>query len=517
MEESNSNNLDNYDLNGGGSKKSALPKVLIGAVAAVILAAAGIVIFALPALNNLSPAAYLKNAFEKTVENMSEDSLGLPKFEQYDGKTIALSAAASLDYLDDTAFPYAATAAVGSSFESDFKLDKQGKKAMLDLSVNANGIQLDGNRFYIAKNMIAVSVPLLYNQQSFITLDPATLARDWNISPYGAMGKIPEDFDVPGFIDELFSIAEQSGASAYTEELTAMSDTLVNAMTITLDNNQKTEWNGSETTLNRVTVTFPAASVSTFYAQLADFYDRIAADSTAMMPPESVAEYNEVISQMTDALRSVSLSEDLVLHVYCNADQLITKLEMPTITCTYTDAATETETETALGFSAELMGTKNLLDKIDATLTITVDGQEADINITRNAANENGAVDDRVTTALSVAGIEVGSLGYNFHWAKEASDDQNMTLTLTAGSADSANENYIKITGNLFDNEGETVLADGTFSTGTSQGDLMTLGISGGIRQIEPDEIGFDEADSISLFDLDPMELFGNLMPLFQQ
>jgi hypothetical protein len=291
--------------------------------------------------------------------------------------------------------------------------------------------------------------------------------------------------------------------------MAAMIETLGADMTLKDEGTQKTTLRGEEAALRKLSTTFTAASCNMFFDQLADYYEREFTAAYAMIPPtEETAASQEQLGIFVEAIRNMTMPGDMVINYYINKDQLISKIEMQE-----TDYTVEEGTMT-VGFAADLLGTKNILDEIDANLTVSMDGETVGINIKRTATNENNVVNDRVIAVLSAEGAEVGSLDYDFEWEKDADADRNMSLSISASSVGLPSMSLLSIEGNLNDYEGETSLTNGVLTFGV--GDILSLSVNGAIREILPEEVSFDEADSVPFTDLTLMELLGGLMPFLQ-
>jgi len=401
------------------SGKSRKNKWMIIGIAAAVLLVLGTLgyVFRWQIARVVAPKKYLQMSVEKTMSLMSKENEEALNWENFEG--VPVSHEFSISSTDANA-----------SLDGVFMFDAEAEKALLDVSMEMDGQEYNDNQVYISQALCAFSFPSVMTDVDFLTLTPKTFSEDWDAYFEGE-----EENPIPDMEAQIHAFF----AGTATEEQTTLQNDISQRMKET---NEKAKFQdlgtsqqdvmGKNYSLKEMTYTYSDSEVNALYEDILD----LIRDSSLLAAQEdmyemygvSSSDMSDELDAMFDEMRIIECEEDIVVHFFVDQDGIVRKITIDEFEVSIDGTDFSMEFDVALGG-----GSKSPSSDMEMNLTFAVEGEELEIQLVKESANDKGIYSSSLEIDMSTGGTDLLTMQAEYTWDKEQTIGKNLEASFTVG------------------------------------------------------------------------------------
>lgn len=450
----------------GKSTRFILTTVII---ALAVIAGLGFM-FRNKVLKQINPERYLQVSLGRTFSDKKNSKiLDISKYEKKPTKTEI------------------SVESEGVGGEAYVMYDAGGERALFEVVLDDGTTVYDDNLLYISREVIAISIPELFKESEFLTIDPATFAED--LKDLGADQKIPPDY-MDNALDMFFGksengetnpdeVAEYFREAKFFEERAEFSQ----------GKSISEKINGKSYKLDAMCYTFTEEEANRSLQSFFEGYKQGYMDALG----DTYQGYDMEAS--FDAFKDIRIEGDIVVTYYIDGNDYVRKIVMDEFELTMKGE----EGSVAIEFEMLLGGKKNPTDNISAVLTLSSGGEEVELGMNWDESLEKGIYQGELEFTAKGDGMseEMGAT-IEIEWDTKDTKGENFKAELTVDGADGFG---IEMTGTLVDGKKSTSFTDGELIINDGYSDEIVVEFEYSITIIDPKDISIDLDDSMSLVD----------------
>lgn len=372
--------------------------------------------------------------------------------------------------------------------------DAGAEKALFEMLFD-NGTQVyDDNLMYISRELIAISFPELFNDATFLTIDPDTFADD--IEELGTEPSLPSDY-IDEALNMFFGKSEDGEkdldeVAAYYREAKFLEDfaEFSHGKSVT------EKINGKRYKLDAMSYVISEDDANDYLQDALGAYKQGFFDSMGYMYQGYELETSqEAFDSAFDVFSGIKIKGDIIITYYVDRNDFVRKISVDEF-----ELSMEGENGgLAIEFEMLLGGKNNPTDDISAILTLSAEGEEVELGMDWEQSFERGVFKREIEVFIDgERNEEYLSATFEMEWDTKDKKGDNFEAVLSFGGE---NGFVIEVTGALTDGKSETTFKDGELriDDGYSENNIIDFECS--ISMIDPKDISIDLEDSMSLFD----------------
>jgi len=454
------------------------------------------------------PEGYLSATLHNTVQDLGPSSR-IVDFSRFTGKAVAHEFKLSFD-LQDLIGSYLGPTVSQLEISGDLKYSSEAQKMLLNLAVNAGFVNFKDNQVYVSPELVAFSIPTVFNRYKYVTIDPATFAEDYEDSIfYSPYNELPEDFDLQKVIIALFTNTDTGEDSDYANFYSQIDKHWADfkAAGVFSDDGTATETvGGVSKQVSKMSYTYPAGDVDRLYGNFLDEYEEIMLaqlEAMALVDPYTFyySSPEEMVAEVMKEFDAIEFEKDLVIRYTIDADDKVVGIKMDKLTLTYRNSYSDEYEEYQIDFSLDLTGQENVWDefKMDVVLYSNKYDESVELILKKTSSDQDGTIKAKYDLeAIDPYGTST-NMYLDLEWTPDNTEDKNLRITLEGG--DGYGTAGLRFTGTLVDNKDEVSLSGGQLSFYDDYSSY-TFGLDYKIYIISPSDIKIDTSDSIGFSSL---------------
>lgn len=372
--------------------------------------------------------------------------------------------------------------------------DAGAEKALFEMLFD-NGTQVyDDNLMYISRELIAISFPELFNDATFLTIDPDTFADD--IEELGTEPSLPSDY-IDEALDMFFGKSEDGEkdldeVAAYYREAKFLEDfaEFSHGKSVT------EKINGKRYKLDAMSYVISEDDANDYLQDALGAYKQGFFDSMGYMYQGYELETSqEAFDSAFDVFSGIKIKGDIIITYYVDRNDFVRIISVDEFELSMVGESGDL----AIEFEMLLGGKNNPTDDISAILTLSAEGEEVELGMDWEQSFERGVFKREIEVFIDgERKEEYLSATFEMEWDTKDKKGDNFEAVLSFGGE---NGFVIEVTGALTDGKSETTFKDGKLriDDGYSENNIIDFECS--ISMIDPKDISIDLEDSMSLFD----------------
>lgn len=463
--------------------------IAISSILLVLVIAGGLgFAFRMQIMKTVAPKQYLQTSLARTLAGAKSEAPDILNLGKYAGKAV------SHDFTVD---------ADEGSLDGSFKYDAKNEKALLDISVDAEGTSYKNNQLYISPDLVALSMPDVIDDAGSLTVNPKTLADDWAAKGWDDQNMPLSDLEkyIHMFFGKNTDAKEDTDTvpdEQIIKESAALWKNLYESAVFSSDGPSEEKIRGEQVRLDSMTYTIDEDDANDFLEGFIDLLkDQIKEQEKNIAGGLPAADYEDQINSAFDELKDVEIDGDVVVHFYIDSSGYVRKISTEDVTLTNNDSDAD------IAFSIEFGKGARPTDDMSAVMTIEADGNTSEAALDCKSSFEDGVYSNKTKLTLTSEDNSETSLSLSFKWDKTKTSGENLAIRFK-GESDDESPLDLTVKGLLKDGKMSTSLTDAVLEVNGSSDDMTKIDFSYSITVIDPSEISMDLDDSTPLLDYEP-------------
>lgn len=456
--------------------------IILGSVllVLVIVGAAG-VLFRNPIMKAVMPEQYLQMSLARTAvqsKNGAGQLLDLSKFA---------TGAVKHEFTSDVDFEGSR-----ASLDGSIMYDAETEKALVDVSIGAEGVSLDNNVLFISRDQIALSLPSQIKDTDFLTIDPATFNEDWTDKGYDDLAKIP---DLQKLINIFFGKSEDGKAVKAADVKKDFLKYLTDEAEFSTGGTVTENIGGADRKLDIMTYTISKSDANNTYQEfVSDIEDKMA-KAADMYASDS----SQDVSGVFDELETLKVKSDIKISFYIDQDGYIKRIKIDPVKIEADDASEE------IGLILDIWNEDGVAYTV-AKLSTDSESGSAVLNIDSESSFKDGVYVYSCKLYNAEEG-EDSDVTLEVEWDTKDRKGENLSVVFKSNE-----NNKETLTGTLIEDESKISLSDATLELKTDTAPDSTLDFSYTLSKIDASEITLDTSDSTPLLEYKPFKDYMDLV-----
>lgn len=459
-------------------KKSHKAAIIVLASVLLVLAVVGTAGFLLrnQIMKAVMPEQYLQMSIARTAA-LSQNGAGkMLDFSKY--ATGAVKHEFTFE-MDDEYNAY--------SLEGNYMYDAASEKALLDVSIESDGISLNDNILYISRDQIALSIPSQITDTDFLTIDPADFNEEWTDNGYDDLAEIP---DLQELINTFFGKNEDGTAISASDMKKDFLKYLADDAEFSTAGMVTESIGGVDRKLDVMTYTIPKSDANDAYQDFLTGIEDKLAKAADMYASDSSLDVSEAFAEM----EKLEIRNDIKITFYIDQDGYINRIEINDF-----EIASE-EDSVDIGLVMDIWN-KSGTTYTSAELSMDTGSETASTVFDSESSFKDGVYAYTCKIRSDEADTEIT---VDFEWDTKDKKGENLNLVFEESTSD--NDYGATLTGTLVEGKSELSLSDATLTMTTDSEQAAAFDFSYSLSKIDASEITADTSDSTPLLSYKPFK-----------